>query len=240
MRIISLVPSITEALFDFGLNESEIIGRTKFCIHPEDFVSKVQIVGGTKNLNLSKIKSLQPDLIIANKEENTKEQIEELQKDFEVWVTDIENLEDNRRFLLELGKILNREDISAKFIEEINNVFPPVEKNLLAAYLIWQNPLMTVGNDTFIYDIMEKCGIKNAFGEQKRYPEIDYSDLEKADVILLSTEPFPFKQIHVEEYRKKFPEKKVYLLDGEAFSWYGTHLSRRKTYFEKLRKEIFS
>lgn len=179
-------------------------------------------------------------MIIANKEENTKEQIEELQKDFEVWVTDIENLEDNRRFLLELGKILNREHISAKFIEEINNVFPPVEKNLLAAYLIWQNPLMTVGNDTFIYDIMEKCGIKNAFGEQKRYPEIDYSDLEKADVILLSTEPFPFKQIHVEEYRKKFPEKKVYLVDGEAFSWYGTHLSRRKTYFEKLRKEIFS
>ncbi len=238
MRIVSLVPSITETLFDFGLNETEIVGRTKFCIHPEKRVKNVETVGGTKNLNIQKIKALQPDLIIANKEENEKAQIEELQQEFKVWVTNIESLDDNRKFLLDLGTVLNKTDLAKNFADRIDECFPKNRIKLKAAYLIWQNPFMTVGNDTFINEIMEKSGFGNIFGNRKRYPEINIDDLEPAEVILLSTEPFPFKEKHAEEFRNIFPGKKVILVDGEAFSWYGTHLSRRKNYFETLRREV--
>lgn len=123
MRIISTVPSITETLFDFDLDRTEIVGRTKFCIHPTEKVFEIETVGGTKNLNLEKIKSLRPDLIIANKEENQKDQIEALMQDFNVWVTDIETLEDNEKFLTELGRKLHRQDLAEKFNKEISNIF---------------------------------------------------------------------------------------------------------------------
>ncbi len=239
MKIISLVPSITEALFDFGLDHKEVVGRTKFCIHPAEKVPNVPIVGGTKNLHPEKIFALSPDLIIANREENEKLQIEELAKEFEVWVTEIATLEDNRKFLQELGKKLNKPDKAAKFISEIDNALPETELSIKAAYLIWQNPYMTVGNDTFIHDVMQKTGLINIFGNKKRYPEITVEALEEAGIILLSSEPFPFKAQHVQEMQQIFPDKKVVIVDGEAFSWYGTHLARRKAYFEKLQKEIF-
>ena len=240
MKIISLVPSITEALFDFGLSEKEIIGRTKFCIHPEKEVSKIQIIGGTKNIHLDKICGLNPDLIIANKEENEKDQIEALSENFNVWLTDIENIEQNRIFIRKLGNLLKREHLAEKYIQQIDNCFPDSIKKTKAAYLIWKNPLMTVGSDTFIHDIMNRTGFENIFGDQKRYPEISLEKLDSAEIILLSTEPFPFKQKHVEEFQAIFPHKKIMLVEGEAFSWYGTHLSKRKEYFEKLRNEVFS
>ena len=170
MKIISLVPSITEALFDFGLSEKEVIGRTKFCIQPKNTFQKVEIIGGTKNLNIAKIKSLNPDLIIANKEENVKEQIEELQKDFKVLVTNISNLEDNYYLLKTLGNLLGKQEIAQKFnlkIYEILAKFSDLEKKK-CAYLIWKNPYMTVGFDTFIHDILEKIGFQNIFKNQKR------------------------------------------------------------------------
>ena len=170
MKIISLVPSITEALFDFGLNDKEIIGRTKFCIHPENAVQKIEIIGGTKNLNIGKIKSLNSDLIIANKEENVKEQIEELQKDFKVLVTNISNLEDNYYLLKTLGNLLGKQETAQKFnlkIYEILAKFSDLEKKK-CAYLIWKNPYMTVGFDTFIHDILDKIGLQNIFKNEKR------------------------------------------------------------------------
>ena len=239
MRIISLVPSLTEALFDFGLNTSEVVGRTKFCIHPEDLVKQIPIIGGTKNLNLEKIKALQPDLIIANKEENDKNQIEELTKSFNVWITDITNLEDNDQFLKRLGEILQKTDVAENYAATIERSFSPVTRRLKTAYLIWQNPYMTIGNDTFIHDVMARKGLDNIFGHLTRYPEIHEDDLKNAELILLSTEPFPFKESHVQELQQKFPDKKVLLADGEAFSWYGTHLSRRKDYFKDFQRQIF-
>ena len=236
MKIISLVPSITEALFDFGLSENEIIGRTKFCIHPENLVQKIEIIGGTKNLNLDKIKALNPDLIIANKEENVKEQIEELQKDFKVLVTNISNLEDNYYLLKTLGNLLGKQEIAQKFnlkIYEILAKFSDLEKKK-CAYLIWKNPYMTVGFDTFIHDILDKIGFQNIFKNQKRYPEVSVEDLKAADYIFLSSEPFPFQQKHIDELQKELPDAKIFLVDGEAFSWYGTRLAKCESYFQNL------
>lgn len=236
MKIISLVPSITETLFDFGLNENEIIGRTKFCIHPKEQVSKIEIVGGTKNINIEKVKSLNPDLIIANKEENEKSQVKELMKDFRVWVTDIETLEDNEKFLSKLGKLLNKKDLAYQYNQQISEIF----KNLStqpkkpAAYLIWQKPYMTVGKDTFIHEILSKTGFKNIFENEKRYPTVEISDLKSAKYVFLSTEPYPFKEIHKKEFETLLPNSKIIIVDGEAFSWYGTHLTKMKDYFNCL------
>lgn len=236
MKIISLVPSITETLFDLGLSEAEIIGRTKFCIHPENRVKNIAVIGGTKNLNIEKIKALKPDLIVANKEENRKEDVEELQKYFKVLVTNISTLEDNYYLLKNLGNILNRQETAQKFNIKIYEVFQnfsdlPKKK---CAYLIWQNPYMTVGSDTFIHDILDKVGFENIFKHHKRYPEISVEDLKTADYIFLSSEPFPFQQKHIDELQKELPDAKIFLVDGEAFSWYGTRLAKCEGYFQNL------
>ena len=240
MKIISLVPSITETLFDFGLTENEVIGRTKFCIHPENEVKNVAVIGGTKNLNIEKIISLNPDLIIANKEENEKLQIEELGKYFEIWLTNIENLQDNQNFLTELGTLLNKQELALNFNEKINVIFDS-SKELSpkkVAYLIWKNPYMTVGSDTFIHEIIEKIGFTNLFKDSKRYPEISVNQMKEAEYVFLSSEPFPFQQKHIDELQKELPDSKIMLVDGEAFSWYGTHLSRCGDYFKTLREII--
>ena len=240
MRIVSLVPSITESLFDFGLTEMEVVGRTKFCIHPKTLITKVPVIGGTKNLNLDKIKALKPDLIIANKEENEKLQIEELGKYFEIWLTDIENLQDNQNFLTELGTLLNKQGLALNFNEKINVIFDS-SKELApkkVAYLIWKNPYMTVGSDTFIHEIIEKLGFTNLFEDSKRYPEISVNQMKEAEYVFLSSEPFPFQQKHIDELQKELPDSKIILVDGEAFSWYGTHLSRCGDYFKTLREII--
>jgi ABC-type Fe3+-hydroxamate transport system substrate-binding protein len=240
MRIVSLVPSITESLFDFGLTEIEVVGRTKFCIHPKTLIKNVPVIGGTKNLNLDKIKALKPDLIIANKEENEKEQVEELQVDFKIWLTEIENLQDNQNFLTELGILLNKQELALHFNEKINVIFDS-SKELSpkkVAYLIWEKPYMTVGYDTFIHEIIEKLGFTNLFKDRKRYPEISVNQMKEAEYVFLSSEPFPFQQKHINELQKELPDSKIILVDGEVFSWYGTHLSRCGDYFKTLREII--
>ena len=236
MKIISLVPSITESLFDFGLTTNEVIGRTKFCIHPSNLVRNVEVIGGTKNLNLEKIKSLKPDLIIANKEENEKLQVEELMKDFKVWVTDIETLDDNQDFISELGILLNKENLAEDFNQKIVSVFSDVKfvKPKKVAYLIWKNPYMTIGSDTFIGEVLEKLGFENLFKNRKRYPEVSVEEMKEANLIFLSSEPFPFQQKHINELLKDLPKTEIILVDGEAFSWFGTHLMKVDKYLTQL------
>lgn len=240
MRIVSLVPSITETLFDFGLTADEVVGRTKFCIHPANLVKNVQIIGGTKNLNIEKIKSLNPDLIIANKEENEKLQVEELMTDFKVWVTDISTIEDNHQFISDLGTLLNKKEFAQSLNERIAHIFT-VKKNPLpqkVAYLIWKNPYMTVGNDTFINEVLENIGGENLFKDRKRYPEVTVEELKNADQVFLSSEPFPFQQKHIDELQKELPDKQMILVDGEAFSWFGTHLLQVEDYLRELSKKL--
>lgn len=242
MKVVSLVPSITEALFDLGLTENEIIGRTKFCIHPSEKVKNVPIIGGTKNINIEKIKALQPDLILANKEENVKEQVEALMPEFKVTVTNVENIEDNYYLLKSLGKTFHKEEIAQLFNLKIYEILQSTKLKtpIKAAYLIWKNPYMTVGSDTFIHKILHEIGFINIFKDQKRYPEIQVEDLKDAEVIMLSSEPFPFKEKHIEELKEIYPNKKIMIVDGEAFSWYGTHIAKCESYFKELMAEFNS
>ena len=237
MRIVSLVPSITETLFDFGLTHNEVVGRTKFCIHPGDLVQNVEVIGGTKNLKIEKNLALKPDLIIANKEENEKLQVEELAKHCRVWVTNIATLADNERFIWELGMVLKKRQMVNQLTHQINEAFPILKANIKrkkAAYLIWSIPYMTVGCDTFINEILDKLGFENVFKNQKRYPEISVDELKEADLIFLSSEPFPFQQKHLDELQKELPNNQIILVDGEAFSWFGTHLIKVGDYLKKL------
>ncbi len=194
-RIISIVPSQTELLFDLGLDH-EIIGITKYCNHPDDKVGAKVKVGGTKQLNIPLIKQLQPDLIIANKEENEQSQIEEIMRYFPVWISDIITLSDACCMVKNVGELVNKPNEAKTIIHNINNKFEqlPVIKNYSrAAYFIWRKPYMVAANNTFINDMLSKCGFKNVF-ELFRYPELNKQDIidSKADVVLLSSEPYPF------------------------------------------------
>jgi ABC-type Fe3+-hydroxamate transport system substrate-binding protein len=242
-RIISLVPSQTELLFDLGLND-EVIGITKFCVHPHEWFKTRTRIGGTKNINIEKIKLLQPDFVIANKEENVKEQIEELEKFTNVYVSDVSNLEDAKKMIAEIGKLVNREAQSKFIVDEIERKFLQIEnvnqQKLHAAYLIWNDPYMTIGGDTFINDMMQYCGFKNIFEDQLRYPEISIKQLQQLNckILLLSSEPYPFKQKHIDELQPLLPNTKIMLVDGEMFSWYGSRLLLATDYFMQLRQAI--
>lgn len=240
MKVVSLVPSITEALFDFGLTEHEVVGRTKFCIHPEEKVKGVAVIGGTKNISIDKIKALQPDLILANKEENIREQVEALMDDYKVIVTNVENIEDNYYLLKRLGSLFDKEDKARLFNLKIYEVLneSKISTKIKAAYLIWKNPYMTIGSDTFIHKILGEIGFENIFKDRTRYPEIQAEDLAEADLIMLSSEPFPFKEKHIEELREFYPDKKIMIVDGEAFSWYGTRIAKCGEYFRELIAEV--
>lgn len=236
-RIISLVPSITELLFSLGLNE-EVVGITKFCVHPKEWFQFKVRIGGTKNLNIEKIKSLQPTLIIANKEENVKEQVEGLAKDFNVLLTDVNNYEEALQMIEQVGNAVGKGFEAKELISEIKNHFlqlKPVYKKT-ATYLIWQNPYMAVGGDTFISDMMRRAGFENVFENRDRYPEISLEEIRKLNpkFVLLSSEPYPFKQKHADELRQQLPDSKIILVDGEMFSWYGSRMLLAAHYLKAI------
>jgi len=243
-RIISLVPSQTELLFDLGLNE-EVVGITKFCIHPAAWFYTKTRVGGTKSLHINIINELDPDLVIANKEENVKEQVEELAVRHPVWISDVHNLESAYEMITKIGSITGRDVQAETIIKNIKSSFLQLSmpaSNPLTAYLVWNDPYMTAGGDTFIHSMMEAAGLQNAFADQTRYPETSIEQLKakNLDLFLLSSEPFPFKQKHVDELRSmvvnagsKNPQME--LVEGQMFSWYGSRLQYAPAYFEKLQ-----
>ncbi len=240
-KIISVVPSQTELLFDLGLDE-EVIGITKFCVHPTSWWKEKTRIGGTKNLSLEKIRELQPDLIIANKEENTKEQIELLQEEFKVWTSDINSLSTAISMIRSIGLIVEKEDESTKIAERIEAEFAQLKlaPNFKAVYLIWDNPLMTIGGDTFIDDMMQNAGFVNLTHHRIRYPELSAEQLTqlKPEVLLLSSEPFPFKEKHIDQFKSLLPQSKIIIVDGEMFSWYGSRLMKAPLYFLNLHTTL--
>lgn len=237
------MPSQTELLYDLGLEE-EVVGITKFCIHPEVWFRSKTRVGGTKQLDLQKIISLQPDLIIANKEENVQSQVEELARHFPVWISDVNTLPDALEMITQVGMLTGRKEKAAALAQQIQEGFANIPKRagrlLNACYLIWKEPYMTVGGDTFIHDMLQHAGFTNLFAGSSRYPEVDIDSLRKMapDLLLLSSEPYPFKLKHVEELQAQLPGTKIVLVDGEAFSWYGSRLLHSPSYFEQLRQEL--
>lgn len=240
-RIVSVVPSQTELLFDLGL-DGEVVGITKFCIHPETRFSSTAKVGGTKALNMEKIRQLQPDLIIANKEENTREQIDQLMQEFPVWISDICNLEEALHMIGQVGAMVGRQSRADNLIAEIRASFDmllPSQKTLRVAYFIWKDPYMIAANDTFIQSMLHTAGWENAFALE-RYPEVTSEDIiaEEPDVIFLSSEPYPYKEKHIQEFQLLCPDAKIMIVDGELFSWYGSRLKYTANYLNELQVRV--
>lgn len=236
-RIISLVPSQSELLWDLGLQD-EIVGITKFCIHPHEMFKCKTRVGGTKTIDIEKIRSLKPDLIIGNKEENDQAQIIELQKEFTVWMSDIYNLTDAYKMISDIGELVNKKNESLLMISTIKKSFSLLKKhNKTVVYLIWKNPYMAVGKLTFIGNLLNEIGLINSLeNSDLRYPELSIEDLIdlNPEVILLSSEPFPFKEHHISEIKTHLPNTTILLVDGELFSWYGSRLLKSAAYFNQI------
>lgn len=240
-RIVSICPAITETLFALGL-EDEIIGRTKYCIFPKKKVEKVEIVGGTKEVNEEKIRELQPDLILAEKEENTKEIVQALEKIAPVFVLEVQSIKDAYRFIRTLGALTNREQKAEELIGSCKFSFPvvPANEKKKAAYVIWRKPYMVVGGTTYINDVLHTLGFHNPFEKVgSRYPAVSKEEFAKAnlDVLFLASEPFPFQEKHVAEFQSFLPNTKIILVDGEMF-WYGAKMVTARPYFKELIENI--
>ncbi|PZX53371.1 helical backbone metal receptor [Algoriphagus chordae] len=234
-RIISLVPSQTELLVDLGL-EDRIVGVTKFCVHPVGLRKAKTIVGGTKNYRMDVIESLQPDLIIGNKEENEQSGIEYLMKKYPVWMSDIYTLEDSLEMISSLGRMLGAKVKAEQIINQLRSDFAfPLHQKGTAVYLIWKDPIMVAGADTFINKMMGFAGFDNLI-QSSRYPQLSNEELIELapEFLLLSSEPYPFKDTHIQDFQSVLPKAKIKLVDGEIFSWYGSRLLRAKEYCDTL------
>jgi ABC-type Fe3+-hydroxamate transport system substrate-binding protein len=240
-RIISLVPSQTELLHDLGLGD-RVVGITKFCIHPEAWFHSKSRVGGTKKVDMGKVRALKPDLVIGNKEENSREDIEALEQEFPVWMSDVKSLHHAGNMILQIGSLTGTEAQAENMVRRIADAFAQLRsptEPLSAAYFIWRAPLMVAGGDTFISDMMRRAGFINVFAQRnERYAEITPAELAAADpdVILLSSEPYPFAEKHMLEFNMICPGTPVNLVDGELFSWYGSRLLKAPAYFSGLRQ----
>ncbi len=240
-RIVSLVPSQTELLASFGLDD-EVLGITKFCVHPESWRKTKLVMGGTKNFHIDQIHRIQPDLILGNKEENYQEGIEELMKYYPVWMSDINTPDDALVMIGEVGNITDKDIEAQKLITTVKRSWsnmlrlPPVR----VLYLIWRKPWMGVASGTFINGMLQLAGLKNCLTKQFRYPELsddEIRDLEPAFVFLAS-EPYPFKEKHIKELQDILPNSKIILVDGEMFSWYGSRMQLFADYIANLQSQL--
>jgi iron complex transport system substrate-binding protein len=245
-RIVSLVPSQTELLCDLGLEEN-IVGITKFCVHPYHLKSTKTIIGGTKKVNYDKIKELQPDIIIANKEENTLEMVDELKKICLVWVTNIVTIEDNFTMISDFGQLFNCRTESQKWIDKIAFGYKDFQKFIQdkplrkVAYFIWKNPHMAAGGENFINEMLKLNHFKNIYEDKGRYPEVIIQKMRiqgDPEIVFLSSEPYPFKDEDAFEIGRFTHHAKVVFVDGEMFSWYGSRLVKAFDYFKKLYENL--
>jgi ABC-type Fe3+-hydroxamate transport system substrate-binding protein len=245
-RIVSLVPSQTELLVDLGLEDS-IVGVTKFCVHPVYLRKSKTIVGGTKQVHYDKIRALQPDVILCNKEENTKEIVEALENIAPVHVSDIYTIDDTITLMQLYGELFSVKDKALEITTQLSQLALDFNKEIRdtqpikVAYFIWRNPWMVSGNNTIINHLLTLNKFENVFGNLPRYPEVSLEMLKTShvpDVVFLSSEPYPFKEKHIIELQNILPNTKIILVDGEYFSWYGTRLLGAFEYFKALHRNL--
>lgn len=240
-RIISLVPSLTELLIDLEIGQ-RLVGRTRFCIHPEDKVTDISIIGGTKNPNIKKIVDLKPDLIIANHEENRKVDVEELKKHTRILVTQIDNIEEALTAIKQISGLVEKEEKGQQIIFEIESLLnlKTDYRKVPTAYFIWKDPWMVAACGTYIGSVMKHYNLENIFSDQQRYPQISLNELQGQDpeLILLSSEPFPFKQKHLEEIQMVCPDAEIQLINGEWFSWYGSGMLKAFKRLNEWRSKL--
>lgn len=246
-RIVSLVPSQTELLFDLGLEDS-LVGITKFCVHPYHLKSTKKIVGGTKKVHFEKIRLLQPDIIIANKEENTEEIVNTLREIAPVWTSDIITIQDSLDMIAEFGKIFAVRTAAAQLTDRINFAMADFQKFmagkewLKTVYFIWKEPYMVAGKETFINEMMKLNHFTNIYEEREgRYPEVIVQKMRiqgDPELLLLSSEPYPFKDEDAFELGRHTHHAKTVFVDGEMFSWYGSRMVKAFAYFKQLQDRI--
>ena len=246
-RIVSLVPSQTELLADLGLDE-RVVGLTRFCVHPAGWKARKQIVGGTKNVDVDRVRALDPDLVIANKEENVRAQVEALADVCPVYVTDVSDVAGAVRMVRDVGALVGRADeaetAAAQTLSGFARLAAEVRQSgrprLRALYLIWRDPWMTVGGDTIVSDVLTHGGFENVVADRTRYPALDGTEIGalRPHVVLLSSEPYPFAEKHVAEVEALAPGARVVLVDGEPFSWYGSRLRQTPRYLRALRQRL--
>ena len=230
MRIVSLVPSWSEWLVDLGV---EPVGVTRFCVHPEGLHRRVARVGGTKQVDVPRVHALKPDLVIACREENVKTQVEAL--DVPVLVTDASTVEGAWKDMLRIAEAVGRADQGRDWVSRIQTAWgQPRTAEWTAAYAIWRDPWMVAGGDTYIHDVLSWWGVANAFADELRYPEA--TDWRAAEVVLLSSEPYPFRESHVKLLRQE--GQTALLVNGEAFSWYGSRMLHAVQDLRALRSDI--
>lgn len=233
-RIVCLVPSLTEALFAFGVGE-RIVGRTRYCTQPPGAVGKIPTVGGTKKVNVEQVLSLEPDLIVAVREENSRENVEELMKaGVPVLLGEPRAVVEAIEFLKELAERVNAPRAEA-ILEPIERVYgrlldEAVEPRCVFVP-IWKNPHMSVGSDTYVHDVLRVCGGENVCGHETRYPQVALQEIEASqpETILLPDEPYPFSAEDLPEFHAMdVPAAKsgrIYLVDGKLLTWYGPRMA---------------
>ncbi len=242
-RIISLVPSITELLFDLGL-KNRIVGITSFCVHPPEAIKQKTLIGGIFKLKFDIIEKLKPDLIIASKEENNKEEILRLKKKYNVLLFDVKSFDDALDMVQSIGKHTGKENESKEIISSIKIGFSELislQSKLSIACLIWKKPFITLSGNTYISDIINKLGFKNIYSNHKKlYPEISLEQLKKdsPDILFLLSEPCYFDNKDRIYFSSQLPSTKVILVDGEMFAWYGSRMIKAAEYFRGFLKIV--
>jgi ABC-type Fe3+-hydroxamate transport system substrate-binding protein len=233
VRIVSLCPSLTELVFDLGRGD-DLVGITRFCVHPADRVGAVEQVGGTKDPGIERIVELAPDLVLLNREENRIEDAEALEAaGVPCHASMPRTVEETAEMVRSIAAALDRpaegEAIACDIEERSARVRAAAEgaRPVRWAYLIWREPWMTVNRDTFVDALLGQAGGVNAFGDRPdRYPRITTAELVTADpdVVLLCTEPFPFQEKHVAELAGEtgFAPERFRIVDGEYLSWHGS------------------
>jgi ABC-type Fe3+-hydroxamate transport system substrate-binding protein len=236
-RIISLVPSQTELLAYLGLDD-QVCGITKFCTHPPHWKQHKSIVGGTKTPDLPTIRDLNPELIIANKEENEEAVIRELAARYPVWVSDVVSLKSALAMIAQVGELVGRQWEANSLVRRIRTSFSSLRKRdqLSVLYLIWRKPWMAAGTDTFINAMLSEAGYRNVAQEYARYPELTEHQIAvlNPQLIFLSSEPYPFRKKHQAELKAICPTAELVMVDGAMFSWYGSRLLVVPDYFNGL------
>jgi ABC-type Fe3+-hydroxamate transport system substrate-binding protein len=241
-RIVSLVPSLTELLYDLDLGD-RVVGITKFCVHPATWFQHKKRVGGTKKVKLDELQLLKPDLVIANREENVQAQVEEIAAFCPVALTDVNNFDQAMTTIEWLGNLTATTSKAVDLTEQIRMAFDnwkPPGPRFSTCYLIWEDPYMVAAGGTFIDDMLHLAGFQNVFVSLERYPAVGLLDIADADpeLIMLSSEPFPFSQKHISGLKADLPATTPLLVDGEIFSWYGSRMLKAPHYFRQLWQKL--
>ncbi len=242
-RIVSLVPSQSELLCFLGLEE-QIVGVTAYCVEPPGLLENKTVVGGTKNFDIQKILALDPDLVIANKEENPPGLVEALAAEVPVWVSDVNSLHTAREMILGIGALCRRSEAALQLVQQIDHDWaqlPRLARPLRFLFVIWKDPYMVASRDTYISQLLKSAGFENACQDTNgRYPTMDETAIAKSDaeVVFLTSEPYCFSTAELFYLSDKYDKKEYRIVNGQNFSWYGSRIIQSINTIDRIIRQL--